>query len=73
MKKLKLGLKGAKDILSREELKKIMGGAGSGSGSGSKCNCNTKSDCPKEKEDCMADCEGGNGYYGHCAYSGVAS
>lgn len=34
MKKLRLGVKGVKEILSREELKKIIGGIGSGSGGG---------------------------------------
>lgn len=69
MNQLKLGVKGVKDILSREELKKVMGGAGSGSGT-PQCNCNTSSDC-SGTDQCMADCEGGHGA-GHCAYSGTS-
>lgn len=35
MKKLKLNARSVKDILSRDEMKKVFGGSGSGSGSGS--------------------------------------
>ena len=40
MKKLKIGVKGVKDTLSREELKQILGGvSGSGSNSGGSGGC----------------------------------
>lgn len=47
MNKLKLGVKGVKDMLSRDELKQIVGGFGSGGGSG---------DCPDGTAHCT--CEG---------------
>lgn len=68
MNELKLGVKGVKDILSREELKKIIGGTGSGSGSGSgrQCNCTTSADCTGT-EMCMAFCDDSYGKNGYCA------
>ena len=68
MKKIKLSFKNTKEVLSRDELKSIVGGFASGSGSGSekeKCNCNTKDDCDDDQA-CRADCEHHNGFYGHC-------
>ncbi len=42
MTKLKLNLAhGAGEILTREELKKVLGGTGSGSGSGDDIDCPT--------------------------------
>lgn len=67
MKKLKLGAKDVKDILSREEMRKIGGGAGSGGGGS--CDCNTGSDCSTKGHGCMADCTPSGGYNRHCAPS----
>lgn len=39
MKKLKIGVKGVKDTLSREELKQILGGVNGSGGSGGSGGC----------------------------------
>lgn len=61
MKKLKLNLQsiGSAEVLSREQLKTIMGGSGAGSGSDG-CKtfvCKTADDCVKEKcgDSCSSD------------------
>lgn len=77
MNKLKLGVKGLKDVLSREELKQILGGNSGSGGSGREmCNCNTKDTCettdPKKPQGCMADCDTSSGYAGHCAWDGTS-
>lgn len=44
MKKLKIGVKGVKETLSREELKQILGGVNGSGGSGGGCiRCTTNS------------------------------
>lgn len=76
MIKLKLGVKGLKDVLSREELKQILGGYSGSGGTTTKCDCNTKDTCkttdPKKPQGCMADCDTSSGYYGHCAWDGTS-
>lgn len=76
MKKLKLKALelGAKELLTREQLKMVLGGddgsgSGSGSGSGIKCDCNTSADCKDTaKPTCVNGCNGPkDGYYGVCA------
>ena len=42
MKKLQLKLDGVKEMLTREQMKKIIGGSGSGSGGGNYKCCYTK-------------------------------
>ena len=58
MKKLRLNVTNlvATEILSREELKKVLGGTGSGSGSTTYNDCSTrktKSECEKTPSDCL--------------------
>jgi hypothetical protein len=76
MKKLKLKALelGAKELLTREQLKMVLGGdfgsgSGSGSGSGTTCNCNSSDDCKDtSKPSCVNGCGGPKGgYYGVCA------
>ena len=68
MKKLKLNVAelGATEILTREELKKVLGGAGSGSGSGSGNECTSLS-----KDACSnsVSCKDSQGITGHCGWS----
>lgn len=64
------------DLLSREQLKNVLGGftGGSGIGGGTattsdeeKCNCNNSDQCSGDTPECAADCDSsGTGYYGHC-------
>ncbi len=69
MKKMKLQMPGMSinDLLSREQMKKVMGGSGSGSG-GVTCNCNSADDCTTWNEKCMNGCGGkpGDTYQGVC-------
>lgn len=64
MKKLKLqALKlGAKELLTREQLKNLMGGSG---GSGNKCNvsCSSDSDCDSVCPNCEKNTNWGDNYY----------
>ncbi len=67
MTKLKLNLAhGAGEILTREELKKVLGGTGSGSGSGGGCTCNATANAEQaEYLACTGTCPSistGNGY-----------
>lgn len=60
MKKLKFGLNGLKDILSRDEMKKVMGGFGSDDGGSGGC---VKA-CGALNDACVTtDCEPGNCEY----------
>ena len=67
MKKMKLQMLGlsVNDLLSREQMKKVMGGSGDGSGD---TGCKTNP--------CSVYVAGPNGtkgttYYGHCGYGGI--
>lgn len=75
MNKLKLGVRGVKDVLSREALKQILGGNG-GSSTLPQCNCTSKDDCtttdPKKPQNCMNHCDLYNGYAGHCSWDGTS-
>lgn len=63
MTKLKLNLAhGAGEILTREELKKVLGGTGSGSGSGDDI------DCPTSQNQCSGTCKK-NGIIGRCGWT----
>ena len=68
MKKLKLSLQNIEgvEVLTREQLKMVMGGDG-GSGGDPKCDCNSKDDCSKERPNCL-NCGGPvSGFYGFCS------
>ncbi|GAA4102840.1 hypothetical protein [Mucilaginibacter panaciglaebae] len=66
MKKLQLKLDGVKDMLTREQMKKIMGGSGSGSASGSGSGTSCSASCPSGQSatitNCHGDCTGHDGY-----------
>ncbi|EEI92466.1 hypothetical protein HMPREF0765_2081 [Sphingobacterium spiritivorum ATCC 33300] len=68
MKKISLKSIKTEELLSRDELKQIMGGFSDNGGSGSKCNCNTSADCNSSKDGKVCrNCNGpSGGYYGYC-------
>lgn len=67
MKKMHLNLaQGAGEILTKGELKKILGGIGSGSDSGSSGDI----DCPTSKDQCSGTCKKG-GIIGRCGWTKV--